>query len=281
MTESATSTFNENSLVGIGGSIVTVVVLGFVFSLVPGVSPQAQGSALAIAAGLPATIAYAWQGRRRDTTDDAALIRQGQLRRPIALVVVMFAATLFAFEQIGMFSGHGFGLLGLSLAFLLAMVADFFIASYASHFLGEHSYRWTAVAVVCAYVAQLLLLLSASRYVKSYGNLLKIYGNPYWQGEARLGTSHVVLGLGYLATLGVCLAGAWYGRLHHEKFLAKKLVRMELKAETAAAKRQPTTTQTGTPDLLDQLTKLAGLRDAGVLTDEEFQAKKTEILARI
>jgi hypothetical protein len=34
-------------------------------------------------------------------------------------------------------------------------------------------------------------------------------------------------------------------------------------------------------DLLEQLKKLADMRDAGVLTDEEFQAKKTEILARI
>jgi len=34
-------------------------------------------------------------------------------------------------------------------------------------------------------------------------------------------------------------------------------------------------------DPLDQLPRLAALKDAGVLTDEEFAAKKTEILARL
>jgi hypothetical protein len=35
------------------------------------------------------------------------------------------------------------------------------------------------------------------------------------------------------------------------------------------------------PDLMDQLTKLAALRDQGVLTDDEFTAKKAELLARL
>ncbi|MDR5691837.1 SHOCT domain-containing protein [Agromyces indicus] len=33
--------------------------------------------------------------------------------------------------------------------------------------------------------------------------------------------------------------------------------------------------------MTEQLTKLASLRDAGILTDEEFLAKKTELLARL
>lgn len=33
-----------------------------------------------------------------------------------------------------------------------------------------------------------------------------------------------------------------------------------------------------TDDLIDQLKKLGELRDAGILTDEEFQAKKTQLL---
>jgi hypothetical protein len=279
-TQSAGSRFESHSLLGISVGMGAAVVVGLVCYAMQ-VPAQVQGPVTAGAVGLPAAIDYHLQARRRDTAADIARIHQNQLRRPVGLVVVMFAAALFAFEQMGMFSGHRFGLLGLLVAFLLAMVADCFIASYASHYLGEHPYRWIAVAVVCAYVAQLLLLLSPSRYVKSYGNLLKIYGNPYWRGAEHLGASHVVLGLGYLATLGVCLAGAWYGRRHHDKFLANKLVRVERKAEKAAAKRQPPTPPTGTPDPLDQLTKLAGLRDAGVLTEEEFQAKKNEILGRI
>jgi hypothetical protein len=35
------------------------------------------------------------------------------------------------------------------------------------------------------------------------------------------------------------------------------------------------------PDYVHQLTQLGQLRDAGVLTDEEFQAKKAELLARM
>ena len=35
------------------------------------------------------------------------------------------------------------------------------------------------------------------------------------------------------------------------------------------------------PDVADQLVKLASLRDAGVLTEEEFAAKKTELLSRM
>jgi len=35
------------------------------------------------------------------------------------------------------------------------------------------------------------------------------------------------------------------------------------------------------PDVLDQLRKLGELRDAGVLTTEEFESKKTELLGRL
>jgi hypothetical protein len=36
-----------------------------------------------------------------------------------------------------------------------------------------------------------------------------------------------------------------------------------------------------TPDPMDQLKKLGGLRDAGVLTEQEFEAKKAELLGRM
>lgn len=37
----------------------------------------------------------------------------------------------------------------------------------------------------------------------------------------------------------------------------------------------------GSPDLLDGIRKLGELRDAGLLTEEEFQAQKAELLSRI
>lgn len=43
----------------------------------------------------------------------------------------------------------------------------------------------------------------------------------------------------------------------------------------------PTSTAGTAPDLTAQLQQLAALRDAGILTEEEFAAKKAEILARL
>lgn len=37
----------------------------------------------------------------------------------------------------------------------------------------------------------------------------------------------------------------------------------------------------GQTDVAEQITKLAGLRDAGILTEEEFSTKKSELLARL
>jgi hypothetical protein len=49
-------------------------------------------------------------------------------------------------------------------------------------------------------------------------------------------------------------------------------------ATPAAAPLTPIAPQ---PDVAEQLQKLASLRDSGILTDEEFTAKKTELLARL
>lgn len=51
---------------------------------------------------------------------------------------------------------------------------------------------------------------------------------------------------------------------------------VESKQPTAAAPAAPTS-----PDLGAQLTQLGALRDQGILTDDEFAAKKAELLARI
>jgi outer membrane biosynthesis protein TonB len=53
--------------------------------------------------------------------------------------------------------------------------------------------------------------------------------------------------------------------------------------EAAASQPVPAAPQAAAPqpDILDQIAKLGGLHAAGVLTDEEFQAKKTELLNRL
>ena len=43
----------------------------------------------------------------------------------------------------------------------------------------------------------------------------------------------------------------------------------------------PVTAQSAGPDIPDQIKQLADLHRSGVLTDEEFQAKKTELLSRL
>ena len=44
---------------------------------------------------------------------------------------------------------------------------------------------------------------------------------------------------------------------------------------------QPATQAMSEPDAMEQLRKLAELRDSGVITPEDFDSKKAEILKRI
>jgi Short C-terminal domain len=66
------------------------------------------------------------------------------------------------------------------------------------------------------------------------------------------------------------------GRKLAEQFVAKvnsAAQRLSQTAESAGAQ--------SLPDVPTQLEKLGALRDSGVLTEEEFQAKKAELLARM
>lgn len=56
-------------------------------------------------------------------------------------------------------------------------------------------------------------------------------------------------------------------------------IREELNRVRAA--QAPAAPPAAAPDALDQLAKLAALRDAGVVTPEEFEVKKAELLRRI
>jgi len=48
-----------------------------------------------------------------------------------------------------------------------------------------------------------------------------------------------------------------------------------------AGQPPPSSPESGTVDVVDQIKKLADLRDGGALTDDEFNAKKTQLLERI
>jgi hypothetical protein len=303
-TEAAASRFHrEHSIIGIFAGIVSVVVVGFVCDAA-GVPPMVRGAAAVSAFGLPAAIEYTIQARRRDKTADAARIRRGELRRPIGLVVIMFAAAfavvLFLVDSIigrifaiamadGYAISHSTAIVVTSFAVLIVGVAGFFISSYASHYLGKKAYLWTAVTVGVVFVFRVLFVFGEYGVgtLEEYGILVPVL--------FRLLVAPPIY-------LGACLAGTWYGRRHHDEFLANKLLRMQRNASRANATQQPSSTVNQTTptdllvpddiashqpshasglDLVELLKKLGDLRDAGVLTEEEFQAKKTEILARL
>jgi hypothetical protein len=187
----------------------------------------------------------------------------------------------------------------------------FLIASYASHYFDKRPYLWTATAVGCALAIRELVLLGF-RSTSAGKSLIEMYGSL-----AGLLLAAVVVNLGYLF---ICMVGVWLGTRYHDEFLAKKLARMEGNAAREAAKQhestlqnQTTATQASTQDSnapensapklvtpisrpndlpsapdnhrtsdpIKQIEKLAHLRDTGALNEEEFQAKKTDILSRI
>ena len=59
------------------------------------------------------------------------------------------------------------------------------------------------------------------------------------------------------------------------------IVRAFRHAREQSAAVQPAVKVESAVDPVEQLTKLASLRDAGILTQEEFDAKKADILSRM
>ena len=76
-------------------------------------------------------------------------------------------------------------------------------------------------------------------------------------------------------------------RVHHDqsqqitRVLNDLIARAQTKQTHVTVEVQAPVAAPAPVDHVDQLHKLAALRDAGVLTEEEFTAKKTEILARL
>jgi hypothetical protein len=267
-TEPRVSLFDPRSFPGVSASAASAVLAGFLCADAP---PWVAGVVPATAAAIPAAIEYSIRSRRRDKAEDAARIRQGDLRRPVALVVVMMAAAVILLITLtwivfGVFEEYA------TLAYadwiaiignpLIPGVCAFFIAAYGSHYFGKRPYLYTSIAFGCAFIYQLLMYLVV--FEKDGSSALEIL---------------MVFGAFNVVYLSFALAGVRVGRNRHAKFLAKKLERIERKASRAAAAQQQS--KASGPDPLDQLKKLGDLRDAGVVTQEEFQAKKAEILGRI
>jgi hypothetical protein len=308
--EPAAARFDQSSLIVTGISIGAAVVCGLVcaqLKLLPGVT----GTLVSGAGALPAAIEYRLLGRRRNVADEISRIRQGELRRPVGLVVIMLAAALFLAEVMAdaAVGGSAFatslpGVTPVALTGLIGAALAFFISWYASHYLGKHPYRWTVVAVGGVFI--IIEVANLGSFGAGWRFVLYLSSVTFAHSSLVLNAS---------------LAGVWCGRRRHDKFLANKLARLERMAATEAAKRPESTPQSqatgmqasapdfsapqdlvpvavnvarqpnGAPpspphnlptrDPFEHIEKLAQLRDTGALTEEEFQAKKTEILGRI
>jgi hypothetical protein len=308
--EPAAARFDRSSLIVICTSIGAAVVCGLVCMQLK-VLPGFTGTLTAGGGALPAAIEYSLLGRRRNVTDEISRIRQGELRRPVGLVVVMLAAALFlAVVMTDVAVGARAratslpGVTVVALTGLIAAALAFFISWYASHYLGKHPYRWTVVAVGGVFI--IIVAANLGSFGAGWGFVLYLSSVTFAHSSLVLNAS---------------LAGVWCGRGRHDKFLAMKLARLERRAAKEAAKRPESTPQSqatgmqasaqdfsspqdlvpitvnvatqpnGAPpspphnlhtrDPFEQIEKLAQLRDIGALTEEEFQAKKTEILGRI
>ncbi|BDY28949.1 SHOCT domain-containing protein [Mycolicibacterium mageritense] len=274
----AASHFDERSLVGISTSASAAVAVGLICTYLDS-PPEVTGTLVAAAGGLPAAIEYSLRTRQRDVVDDISSVKKGELQRPVGLLVVMHTATVLLIEAACalMPLPRGLSLAGMvMLSASICAVLAFLVASRVAHYLGEHPYRWTAVAVTAAYLIEAIIFL-ALNLAFGDGNS----GMPWsgWWRDVSFGFTY------YLLALVGSLAGAWYAGRRHATFLRRKLQRMERRAGHRADQQisaVPTQSFAASgDDLLNRLTKLAEMRDDGVLTEAEFQAKKAEILARI
>lgn len=315
-TEPTVTRSQDNSLVGIGAGLVAIVIAGYVCSWA-GFSQPTATSVMGLALGVPAAVEFRMKSRHRDVEADIERIQRGELHRPVGLVVMLLAAAIVLLDSamglliVGVSEAQKrlvsagvmnrntaevvlsplFGVTLLSLGLCI-----FLIACYASHYLRKRPYFWTATAVACAWAIReiVLLALRSTREVKSvvkdaYGSLPSVLA------------AEVFVSFGFLV---VCMVGAWLGRRYHDAFLAKKLARVQGKVSIATPPTlNPDASQNPTPrvatvvtrssdvpampenrrtgDQFRKIERLAQLRAAGALTEEEFQAKKAELLARI
>lgn len=310
----------DDSLIGVSTGLVAAVTAGVLCRLTgeQELTQYVVPLVVSLAMGVPPAVQLRIKSRHRDKNVDIARIERGELRRPVALVLMLLAAAILLLDsaagavdgEIGVIKQQltraGKWELGSvqvvagTLVTILSMILGMcflLVASYASHYFAKRPYLWTTVAVGCALAVRELVVLS---YKTDLADLLV----PLMVSEV----------LAYLGILSICMVGVWLGGRYHAAFLARKLARMDGKAarQRSTPRSQTTTTQAPSPDSnapqdsapklatlvssgvlpsapdnhrtsdpIKQIEKLAHLRDAGVLTEDEFQAKKTEILCRI
>jgi Short C-terminal domain len=248
----------DNSLVGIGAGLVAVVAAGYVCNLA-NFSQATTTSVMALALGVPSAIELQVKALHRDTKVDVARIQRGDLRRPVGLVVMVFAAAIVLLDSAGgvLIAGIIDGLTSLEKAGKIQLstaktvgsplmsiicvflgMCLFLVAFYASHYFAKRPYLWTAVAVGCALAIRELVVLGL-RSARGMQDVIRATTGSL----AGLLVAEVEISLSFLL---ICMVGAWLGRRYHDAFLAKKLASVEGKAARQIAKQAepPSRTQT-------------------------------------
>jgi hypothetical protein len=216
MTDSAQPKYAKDSLYGMGTGIVCAVIVGGVASKA-GAPPQVTSVLASASLALPAAIEFHLQSRGQTPKAEVAELKAGQTTRPSWAVVGLFAAAIILADSIvGAFVGAAGGQGYLPLVAVGAI--GFAIANRASHYLGERPYMQTLAAVAIALVVRMIILSMAWSWIR---NAVEFGGGTVDKGEFMVDAV-----VGYLIMLPFCLAGTWWGRKHHDQWVAKRLAKL-------------------------------------------------------
>lgn len=226
------SRFGDKTLLGVFASFVAALAVYGVALLLTHNETVASMFA-ASAAGVPAAVEYRLQSKRRDPNAEAARLQQGELRRPVPLLVVMFVAAVFILDSvIGAFVGGVYGALGAMgvdigvggvfvwlLIIAIWSLLSAVVAGSIANYLGAHPYLWITVGMVIAAAIRILILLSMR----------------FWGGYDVDPTDAAVAMLGYVACFAVSLVGVRIGLRYRARFIARELRRVQRKQPHASA----------------------------------------------
>lgn len=169
-----------------------------------------------IVPSIPAAIAYRRRSRRRDPAAEVTRLENGEIRRPVALIVIIAAAGITLLTAAVYFAtalvslvGIVIPLLGIILVFVSLLSTPVITAILVNrafrrlgHYLGDHPYRATAIAVVLSTggvfgLLSLVIMAASSSYRDANTTLGLIVGSVIFGIAlligAELGTQHARL----------------------------------------------------------------------------------------
>lgn len=196
-------------------AVIAAVVVGLLCSFAA-VSPEISGTLVSATGAIPAGIGLYRSRKNRDKTADLARLREGELRRPVALVVVFLAVGLLAWDSLtGAIFGSAAAVTGIEalswIAMLVTYAGAFVMAMYAGHYLGSKPYAMATLAVLGMLAARVVILMVTLASIGAPDLI------PYYLAAMLL---HVL-------TLGVVLLGVFVGRRRQPRFVAEKAARLD------------------------------------------------------